>query len=56
MEYGIYGDLIMNIPEAIFYLLKGDYMSVSENGGTPIYTFQNTIVPIKGTPRKGIYP
>ena len=35
----------MNIPEAIFYLLKGDYrfrvprfglMSVSENRGTPI--------------------
>ena len=27
IEYGVYGDLIMNIPKAIFYLLKGDYSS-----------------------------
>ena len=25
IEYGVYGDPIFNIPEAIFYLLKGDY-------------------------------
>ena len=28
IEYVVYGDLINNIPKAIFYLLKGDYEGV----------------------------
>ena len=27
MEYGVYGDLILILPEAIFFLLKGDCTS-----------------------------
>ena len=27
IENGVYGDLTYSIPKAIFYLLKGDYMS-----------------------------
>ena len=27
IEYGVYGDLVIFFPQAIFYLLKGDYTS-----------------------------
>ena len=26
IEYGVYRDLVYNVPKAIFYLLQGDYI------------------------------
>ena len=35
IEYGIYGDLIIMYPKAIFYLLKGGYRVSKVEGPKP---------------------